>query len=183
MSFGRGLLKGGKIPQTELTLRRMQNFARRDVQPCRKSHVFIRWIKRVSCVSRNYNTVITQLKKWLIRWTIEKVIWMLSRVALWTQWWNRELTLKCKLKKAMWNLWKTHLALALVKGIREPHEVKKNSFDLGGNRTHDLRIRSTVTLPIELRGRDRESRDDLGGVVIWFPLLGLTPSGSFMGFT
>ena len=30
--------------------------------------------------------------------------------------------------------------------FREPHEVKKKSFDLGGNRTHDLRIRSTVTL-------------------------------------
>ena len=29
-------------------------------------------------------------------------------------------------------------ALALVKGIREPHEVKKNSFDLGGNRTQGL---------------------------------------------
>ena len=43
------------------------------------------------------------------------------------------------------------LALALVKGIREPHEVKKKSFDLGGNRTHDLRIRSTITLPTELR--------------------------------
>ena len=41
--------------------------------------------------------------------------------------------------------------LALVKGIREPHEVKKKYFDLGGNRTHDLRIRSTVTLPTELR--------------------------------
>ena len=39
----------------------------------------------------------------------------------------------------------THWALALVKGIREPHEVKKESFDLGGYRTHDLRIRSTVT--------------------------------------
>ena len=34
----------------------------------------------------------------------------------------------------------THWALALVKGIREPHEVEKKSFDLGGNRTHDLRI-------------------------------------------
>ena len=45
------------------------------------------------------------------------------------------------------------MALALVKGIREPHEVKKKSFDLSGNRTHDLRIRSTVTLPTELRGR------------------------------
>ena len=30
---------------------------------------------------------------------------------------------------------------------------EKNLFDLGGNRTHDLRIRSTVTLPGELRGR------------------------------
>ena len=46
----------------------------------------------------------------------------------------------------------THWALALVKGIREPHEVKKKSFDLGENRTHDLRIRSTVTLPTELGG-------------------------------
>ena len=26
---------------------------------------------------------------------------------------------------------------------------EKNSFDLGGNRTHDLHIRSTVTLPTE----------------------------------
>ena len=30
---------------------------------------------------------------------------------------------------------------------------EKIIFDLGGNRTHDLRIRSTVTLPTELRGR------------------------------
>ena len=36
---------------------------------------------------------------------------------------------------------------------REPHEVKKKSFDLGGNRTRDLQIRSTVSLPTELRGR------------------------------
>ena len=50
--------------------------------------------------------------------------------------------------------------LALVKGIREPHEVKKNSFDLAGNRTHDLRIRSTVTLPTELRGRTEKVGDD-----------------------
>ena len=32
-------------------------------------------------------------------------------------------------------------------------EAKKKSFDLGGNRTHDLRNRSTVTLPTELQGR------------------------------
>ena len=50
------------------------------------------------------------------------------------QWWNRELTLQCKLKCYL-NPWITHWALALVKGIREPHEVKKKSFDLGGNRT------------------------------------------------
>ena len=40
---------------------------------------------------------------------------------------------------------------------------EKNLFDLGGNRTHDLRIISTVTLPTELRGRTEKVRDDLGG--------------------
>ena len=75
------------------------------------------------------------------------------------KWWNRELTLKCKLKCYL-NPWITHWALALVKGIREPHEVKKKSFDLGGNRTHDLRIRSTVSLPTELRGRTEKVGDD-----------------------
>ena len=49
------------------------------------------------------------------------------------------------------------------KGIRESHEAKKKSFDLSGNRTHDLRIRSTVTLPTELRGRTEKVGDDLGG--------------------
>ena len=49
---------------------------------------------------------------------------------------------------------KTHWALVLVKGIREPHEAKKKSFDLG--------IRSTVTLPTELQGRTEEVGDDLG---------------------
>ena len=34
----------------------------------------------------------------------------------------------------------------------------------GGNRTHDLRIRSTsVTLPTELRGRTEKVGDDIGG--------------------
>ena len=36
-------------------------------------------------------------------------------------------------------------------------------FDLGGNRTHDLWIRSTVTLPTELRGRTEKVGDDYGG--------------------
>ena len=31
---------------------------------------------------------------------------------------------------------------------------------IGGNRTHDLRIRSTVTLPTELRGRTEKVGDD-----------------------
>ena len=56
--------------------------------------------------------------------------------------------------------------LILVKGIREPHEVKKKSFDLGGNRTHDLQSASAISLP---------------RVVPWFPLPGQTPSGLFMG--
>ena len=54
----------------------------------------------------------------------------------------------------------THRALAVVKGIREPHQVKEKSFDLGGNRTHDLRIRSSVTLPTKLRGRTEKVGDD-----------------------
>ena len=40
---------------------------------------------------------------------------------------------------------------------------EKKSFDLGGNRTHDLRIKSTVTLPTELRGRTEKVGDDYGG--------------------
>ena len=40
---------------------------------------------------------------------------------------------------------------------------EKNYIDPGGNRTHDLLIRSTVTLPTELRGRTEKVGDDLGG--------------------
>ena len=40
---------------------------------------------------------------------------------------------------------------------------RKISFDLSGNRSHDLRIRSTITLPTELRGRTEKVGDDLGG--------------------
>ena len=47
--------------------------------------------------------------------------------------------------------------------MRAPHKVKKKSFDLGGNRTHDLRLSSTVTLPTELRGRTEKVGGDLGG--------------------
>ena len=78
------------------------------------------------------------------------------------------------------------LGVALVKGIWEPHEVKKKSFDLGGNRTHDLRIRSTVTLPNYLRGLTEKVGDDLGGkfpYLVWFPHLSCVfqTLGVFMG--
>ena len=48
----------------------------------------------------------------------------------------------------------------IVKGNRKPHEAKKKSFDFGGNRAHDLRIRSMVTLPTELQGRTEKVGDD-----------------------
>ena len=40
---------------------------------------------------------------------------------------------------------------------------RKTHFDLGENRTHDLQIRSTVTLPTELRSRTEKVGDDYGG--------------------
>ena len=42
---------------------------------------------------------------------------------------------------------------------------EKTYFDLGENRTHDLQIRSTVTvtLPTELRGRTEKVGDELAG--------------------
>ena len=58
-------------------------------------------------------------------------------------------------------------------------DKEKHYFYLGGNRTHDLRIRSTVTPPTELRGRTEKVGDDLGGES-WRRE---TPTGSFKGFT
>ena len=49
------------------------------------------------------------------------------------------------------------------KGNQETTRGKEKSFDLGGNRTHGLRIRSTVTLATELQGRTEKVGDDLGG--------------------
>ena len=54
------------------------------------------------------------------------------------------------------------LGVSPSKGKQEPHEANKKSFDLGGNPTHDLRIRSSVTLPTELQGRTEKVGDDLG---------------------
>ena len=53
------------------------------------------------------------------------------------------------------------LGVSPSKGNQETSEANKKSFDLGGMRTHDLRIRSTVTLPTELRGRTEKVGDDL----------------------
>ncbi len=55
------------------------------------------------------------------------------------------------------------LGVSPSKGNQGTTRGKKKSFDLGGNRTHDLRIRSTVTLPTELRGRTEKVGDDWGG--------------------
>ena len=43
------------------------------------------------------------------------------------------------------------LGVSLSKGNQGTTRGKEKSFDLGRNRAYDLRIRSTVTLPTELR--------------------------------
>ena len=55
------------------------------------------------------------------------------------------------------------LGVSPSKGNQGSTQGKKKSFDLGGNRTHDLRIRPTVTLPTELQSRTEKVGDDLGG--------------------
>ena len=65
--------------------------------------------------------------------------------------------------------------------------------NLGGNRTHDIRIRSTVTLPTELRGggesRRRESKGTYECSAVWvrFPPRSkdffFTSCGSLISFT
>ena len=52
------------------------------------------------------------------------------------------------------------LGVSPSKGNQGTTRGEEKSFDLGGNRTHDLRIRSTVTLPTELRGRTEKVGDD-----------------------
>ena len=53
------------------------------------------------------------------------------------------------------------LGVSPSKGNQGTTRGKEKSFDLGGNRTHDLRTRSTVTLPTELPGRTEKVGDDL----------------------
>ena len=54
------------------------------------------------------------------------------------------------------------LGVCPSKGKQGTTRGKEKSFDLGGNRTHDLRIRSIVTaLPTELQGRTENVGDHL----------------------
>ena len=53
--------------------------------------------------------------------------------------------------------------LTVAKGIRRLQEVQKSFHDLGGNGTHDLRIRSTIALPTKLRRRTMKVWNDKGG--------------------
>ena len=52
------------------------------------------------------------------------------------------------------------LGVSPSKGNQVTKRGEEKSFDLGGNQTHDLRIRSTVTLPTEVRGRTKKVGDD-----------------------
>ena len=58
---------------------------------------------------------------------------------------------------------KDSLGVSPSKGNQGTARGKEKILYLGGNRTHDLRIRSAVTLPTELRGRAEKVGDDLGG--------------------
>ena len=55
------------------------------------------------------------------------------------------------------------LGVSPSKGNHGTTRGKEKKINLGGNRTHDLRIRSTVTRPTELQGRTEKVGDDLGG--------------------
>ena len=52
------------------------------------------------------------------------------------------------------------LGVSLRKGNQGTTRGKEKSFDLGGSRTHDLRIRSTLNPPTEIRGRTEKVEDD-----------------------
>ena len=55
------------------------------------------------------------------------------------------------------------LGVSPSKGNQGTTRSKEKIFYLGGNRAHDLRIRSTVTLQTELQGRKEKVGDDLDG--------------------
>ena len=70
--------------------------------------------------------------------------------------------MKCKLKCYVKPM-KDPLGLSPSKGNQATTRGKEKILVTSGNRTHDVRIRSTVTLPTELRGRTEKFGDDLGG--------------------
>ena len=85
--------------------------------------------------------------------------------------------MKCELKCYVKPM-KDPLGVSPSKGNQGTTRGKeKILFDLGGNRTNDLRIRSTVTLPTELRGWTDKVGNDVGGESR------RRESESFMGFT
>ena len=56
------------------------------------------------------------------------------------------------------------LGVSPSKGNQGTTRGKEKSVDLGGNRTHDIRTRFTITLPTELRGQtEKVGLDDLSG--------------------
>ena len=77
---------------------------------------------------------------------------MLCRVALGTQVVEQRINSEVKIKVLLKPM-NNPLGVSPSKGKQGTTRGKEKSFDLGGNRTHDLRIRSTVTLPTELQGR------------------------------
>ena len=52
------------------------------------------------------------------------------------------------------------LGVSPSKGKQGTTRGKEKSFDLGKNRTHDLRIRSTVPVATELQGSTEKVGDD-----------------------
>ena len=55
---------------------------------------------------------------------------------------------------------KNPLGVSPSKGKQGTTRGKEKSFDLGGNRAHDRRIRSTLTLATELQDRTEKVGDD-----------------------
>ena len=102
---------------------------------------------------------LTEAKYWGLgtRWPARRLTLAQARAEreiehLFTKWWNGELTLKCKLKCYVKPM-KNPLSVSPSKRNQGTTRSKeKNYFHLGGNRTHDLRIRwSTVALPTKLK--------------------------------
>ena len=79
---------------------------------------------------------------------------MLCRVALGTQ------IVEQRINSEVYKPMHTPLGISPSKGKRGTTRGEEKIFDIGGNRTHDLRIISTVTLPTELQGRTEKVEDD-----------------------